>query len=55
MDKNAKIVIIGAGMFGLSTAYQLASEGYRDILVLDRHTPPVSYNTAFGAFAVYAN
>lgn len=42
MEKNAKIVIIGAGIFGLSTAYQLASEGHRNIVVLDRHMPPVS-------------
>ncbi|KAL4893024.1 FAD dependent oxidoreductase [Aspergillus ambiguus] len=41
MEKNNKIVIIGAGIFGLSTAYQLASEGYRNIVVLDRHMPPV--------------
>ncbi|KAF9892249.1 hypothetical protein FE257_002026 [Aspergillus nanangensis] len=41
MDKNSKIVIIGAGIFGLSTAAQLASEGHRNILVLDRHVPPV--------------
>jgi glycine/D-amino acid oxidase-like deaminating enzyme len=42
MEKNAKIVIIGAGIFGLSTAYQLASEGHQNIVVLDRHMPPVS-------------
>ncbi|CAI7663494.1 unnamed protein product [Penicillium manginii] len=41
MEKNAKIVIIGAGIFGLSTAYQLASEGHQNIVVLDRHMPPV--------------
>jgi len=43
MDKDSKIVIIGAGIFGLSTAYQLASEGYRNVVVLDRHMPPVSF------------
>lgn len=42
MEKNAKIVIVGAGVFGLSTARQLASEGYRNIVILDRHMPPVS-------------
>ncbi|UNI18749.1 hypothetical protein JDV02_005005 [Purpureocillium takamizusanense] len=40
MDLNSKIVIIGAGIFGLSTAHKLASEGYKNILVLDRHVPP---------------
>ncbi|OOF92555.1 hypothetical protein ASPCADRAFT_153239 [Aspergillus carbonarius ITEM 5010] len=42
MDKGSRIVIIGAGVFGLSTAHQLASEGYRNITVLDRHMPPVT-------------
>ncbi|PWY72273.1 FAD dependent oxidoreductase [Aspergillus heteromorphus CBS 117.55] len=42
MDKDSRIVIIGAGVFGLSTAHQLASEGYRNVVVLDRHIPPVS-------------
>jgi ribulose 1,5-bisphosphate synthetase/thiazole synthase len=41
IDTNSSIVIVGAGIFGLSTAYQLASEGYRNIVVLDRHMPPV--------------
>ncbi|KAJ5089152.1 hypothetical protein N7532_007836 [Penicillium argentinense] len=41
MEKNSKIVIVGAGVFGLSTAYQLATEGYTNIVVLDRHMPPV--------------
>ncbi|KAL4862740.1 hypothetical protein BDV12DRAFT_178440 [Aspergillus spectabilis] len=41
MDKNNNIIIVGAGIFGLSTAYQLASEGHRNIVVLDRHMPPI--------------
>ncbi|TDZ16083.1 L-pipecolate oxidase [Colletotrichum orbiculare MAFF 240422] len=41
MDKNSKIVVIGAGVFGLTTAVQLASEGFRNIMVMDRHMPPV--------------
>lgn len=41
MDKDSHVVIIGAGVFGLTTAYQLASEGYKNITVLDRHMPPV--------------
>lgn len=40
MDKDDQIVIVGAGVFGLSTAHQLAVEGYQKILVLDRHLPP---------------
>ena len=30
------VVIIGAGVFGLSTAYQLLTRGYKDVTVLDR-------------------
>lgn len=41
MKKTDRIVIVGAGVFGLSTAYQLASEGYQTITILDRHVPPV--------------
>lgn len=41
MDKNSRIVIVGAGIFGLSAAHQLASDGFSNILVLDRHMPPV--------------
>ncbi|KAF4416345.1 hypothetical protein FACUT_12641 [Fusarium acutatum] len=41
MDQTSKIVIIGAGLFGLTTAKQLALEGHQNITVLDRHMPPV--------------
>lgn len=35
-SKSAPIVIIGAGVFGLSTALQLANDGYTDITVLEK-------------------
>jgi sarcosine oxidase / L-pipecolate oxidase len=41
MNKEKQIVIIGAGVFGLSLAKQLAIDGCHKILVLDRHVPPV--------------
>lgn len=41
MDKNSRIVIVGAGVFGLSTALELSTRGFRNIIVLDRHVPPV--------------
>lgn len=41
MDKTERIVIIGAGAFGLSTALRLAEEGYKSVTVLDRSAPPV--------------
>ncbi|KAH6880669.1 FAD dependent oxidoreductase [Thelonectria olida] len=40
--KDAPIIIIGAGVFGLGLAYELASHrGYTKVTVLDRHMPPV--------------
>ncbi|PYH81762.1 fructosyl amine: oxygen oxidoreductase [Aspergillus uvarum CBS 121591] len=41
-NKDSRIVIVGAGVFGLAAARQLASEGYRNVLVLDRSMPPVA-------------
>ncbi|XEV02992.1 hypothetical protein FSHL1_008279 [Fusarium sambucinum] len=41
MDPNSKIVVIGAGLFGLTTAKQLVLEGQQNITVIDRHMPPV--------------
>ncbi|KAA8642964.1 hypothetical protein EYZ11_007251 [Aspergillus tanneri] len=41
MDKSQRIVIIGAGVFGLSTALRLVEEGYQSVTVLDRAVPPV--------------
>ncbi|KAL3490025.1 FAD dependent oxidoreductase [Aspergillus germanicus] len=40
-DTAAPILIIGAGVFGLSTALELTKRGYKNITVLDRHVPPV--------------
>ena len=40
-DKSQRIVIVGAGVFGLGTAYRLKEEGYRSVTVLDRALPPV--------------
>ncbi|KAI8180544.1 hypothetical protein K4K51_002564 [Colletotrichum sp. SAR 10_75] len=39
--KDAPIVIVGAGVFGLSTALELRKRGYLHITVLDRFLPPV--------------
>lgn len=30
------IIIVGAGCFGISTAYHLLKRGYKDITVIDR-------------------
>ena len=42
MHKDSRIIIIGAGVFGLSTAVELVRKGYRNITIVDRHVPPVS-------------
>ncbi|OQD68908.1 hypothetical protein PENPOL_c002G09246 [Penicillium polonicum] len=41
VKKSDNILIIGAGVFGLSTALELTKRGYSNITVLDRHVPPV--------------
>lgn len=40
MDQDSKILIVGGGAFGTSTAYHLALRGYRNIRVLDKCPPP---------------
>ncbi|KAE8349499.1 FAD dependent oxidoreductase [Aspergillus coremiiformis] len=39
--KADPILIIGAGVFGLSTALELSLRGYKNVTVLDRYPPPV--------------
>ncbi|RDW67592.1 FAD dependent oxidoreductase-5 [Coleophoma cylindrospora] len=41
MSKESAILIIGAGVFGLSTALELTQRGYQNVTVLDRYLPPV--------------
>lgn len=36
LRKNDPIVIVGAGIFGLSTALHLAKRGYHQVTVLDK-------------------
>lgn len=36
--QHQRVVIVGAGCFGLSTAYHFLMRGYADITVLDRST-----------------
>jgi len=40
-SKEDAIVIVGAGVFGLTTALNLRRRGYEDVTVLDRMAPPV--------------
>ncbi|KAF2717806.1 FAD dependent oxidoreductase [Polychaeton citri CBS 116435] len=41
LSKEQSIVIVGAGVFGLSIADELANRGYINITILDRFSPPV--------------
>lgn len=41
-SKSEAILIVGAGVFGLSTAYELTKRGYTNITVVDRSLPPVA-------------
>lgn len=36
MDHERKMLIVGAGCFGISTAYHLLKRGYKDVTVIDR-------------------
>ncbi|OAQ76701.1 sarcosine oxidase [Purpureocillium lilacinum] len=41
VPKNETILIVGAGIFGLSTALELKKRGYQHVTVIDRYLPPV--------------
>jgi glycine/D-amino acid oxidase-like deaminating enzyme len=45
MDQQAKILILGGGIWGLSTAYHLARAGETDIQILERDQEPCSETT----------
>lgn len=50
VTSDSKILIVGAGVFGLSTALWLARAGYKNITVFDR-TPldKTDYDTSNGS------
>ncbi|KAH7388895.1 FAD dependent oxidoreductase [Cadophora sp. MPI-SDFR-AT-0126] len=43
-SKESSILIVGAGVFGLSTALHLAQDGYTNITVLDRASVPSPFS-----------
>ena len=46
-SKDSPIVIVGAGVFGLSTAIHLAQRGYTNVKILDKqayHESEYSYD-----------
>jgi sarcosine oxidase / L-pipecolate oxidase len=36
VSKDEPLVIVGAGCFGISTAYHLLQRGFKDVTILDR-------------------
>lgn len=47
VHSHSPIIIVGAGIFGLSTAIHLAKRGYRDVTIFDKqpyHQSLYSYN-----------
>lgn len=48
LEKDQKVLILGAGAWGLSTALHLSREGYTDITVLERAEQiPSPYSAAW--------
>lgn len=43
ISKGDKIVIVGAGAFGVSSAYHLAKAGYKDVTIIDRQPYDVNF------------
>ncbi|KAH6692483.1 FAD dependent oxidoreductase [Plectosphaerella plurivora] len=42
ISKSDSVLIVGAGVFGLSTALELTKRGYSSVTVVDRYLPPVA-------------
>jgi len=40
-QKDAQVLVVGAGVFGLTLALELKRRGYKYVTVLDRYLPPV--------------
>lgn len=49
MTEGAKTVVVGGGVWGLSTAYHLARAGQTDVLVLERNEKPYEETTSQAA------
>ena len=46
MKQGYAVIIVGAGIMGLSTAYYLAKKGCRDILILEKEESWITGSTA---------
>ena len=49
MNRRASVVIVGGGIWGLSTAYHLARAGWTDVEVLERNDAPFDETTSQAA------
>ena len=48
ISESDKVLIVGAGCFGISTAYHLLKRGFKDVTILDRsdvHPAPDAAST----------
>lgn len=44
IEKDSKILIVGAGVFGLSTGLALARQGYQNVKIVDRENIPSPFS-----------
>ena len=51
-NQTAEVLIIGAGIIGISVAYHLAIRGCTDVLILEKAETPITGSTAFSAGGV---
>jgi sarcosine oxidase, subunit beta len=51
-NHTAEVLIIGAGIIGVSVAYNLAIRGCTDVLILEKANAPITGSTAFSAGGV---
>lgn len=51
-NHTAEVLIIGAGIIGVSVAYNLAIRGCTDVLILEKADAPITGSTAFSAGGV---
>ena len=46
MNRQEGVVVVGGGIWGLSTAYHLARAGWTDVEVLERNDAPFDETTS---------
>lgn len=54
IDTNKPVIVIGAGVIGLSTALQLKQKGYKNVMVVAKYVPgdmSIEYTSPFAGNA----